>query len=75
MDNTCNCICLAIIILELSTSKAEIFLGLQYLLRKTSLAEDDAFTFLKGDNDVDFITFSNFCEALHQVLYFSKFSI
>lgn len=74
-DNTCNCICLAIMVLELFTSKPEIFLGLQYLLRKTSLAEDDAFAFLKGDNHVDFITFSNFCEALHQVLYFSKFSI
>ncbi|XP_059456722.1 uncharacterized calcium-binding protein At1g02270-like isoform X2 [Corylus avellana] len=49
----------------LRTSWAEAVFGIiKYVLRKTS---DDAFAFLKGDNHVDFITFSNFCEALHRV--------
>ncbi|KAF5464612.1 hypothetical protein F2P56_014680 [Juglans regia] len=39
----------------------------KYLLRKTSLAEGDAFAFLKGENHGDFITYSAFCEALRQV--------
>ncbi|KAE8719677.1 Ovate family protein 5 [Hibiscus syriacus] len=35
-------------------------------LRKASLTEDDAFAFLKADNDGDYITYSGFCEALRQ---------
>lgn len=58
-----------ILVLELSTPDSEIFLGSQYLLRKLSLAEGDAFAFFKGENRGDFITYSTFCEALHQVLY------
>ena len=51
------------------------FFLFQYLLRKASLAEDDAFAFLKGDNLGDFITYSAFCEALRLVLYFSHLAI
>ncbi|XP_040992063.1 uncharacterized calcium-binding protein At1g02270-like isoform X2 [Juglans microcarpa x Juglans regia] len=52
----------------LRTSWAEAVFGIiKYLLRKTSLAEDDAFAFLKGENHGDFITYSAFCEALRQV--------
>uniref|UniRef100_A0A2N9J8L4 EF-hand domain-containing protein n=1 Tax=Fagus sylvatica TaxID=28930 RepID=A0A2N9J8L4_FAGSY len=52
----------------LRTSWAEAVFGiLKYLLRKASLAEDDAFAFLKGDNLGDFITYSAFCEALRLV--------
>ncbi|VVA12133.1 PREDICTED: calcium-binding [Prunus dulcis] len=36
-------------------------------LQKASMAENDAFAFLKGDSRGDFITSSAFCEALHQV--------
>lgn len=42
------------------------FLHFQYLLRRASLTESDAFTFLKADNE-DCITYSGFCEALRQV--------
>ncbi|KAB1212390.1 hypothetical protein CJ030_MR5G020703 [Morella rubra] len=59
--------CQVIGFLELSTSRAEIFFGFLYLLRKASVAEDDAFAFLKGDNHSDFITCSAFSEALRQV--------
>ncbi|XP_023925290.2 uncharacterized calcium-binding protein At1g02270 isoform X2 [Quercus suber] len=52
----------------LITSWAEaVFSIIKYLLRKASLAEDDAFAFLKGDNQGDFITFSALHEALRQV--------
>ncbi|KAF5464614.1 hypothetical protein F2P56_014680 [Juglans regia] len=52
----------------LRTSWAEAVFGIiKYLLRKTSLAEGDAFAFLKGENHGDFITYSAFCEALRQV--------
>ncbi|KAL4622018.1 hypothetical protein ACB092_06G267000 [Castanea dentata] len=52
----------------LRTSWAEaVFSIIKYLLRKASLAEDDAFAFLKGDNQGDFITFSSLYEALRQV--------
>lgn len=55
----------------LRTSWAEaVFSILKYLLRKASLAEDDAFAFLKGDNQGDFITFSALHEALSQVKLF-----
>ncbi|KAF5731319.1 hypothetical protein HS088_TW19G00927 [Tripterygium wilfordii] len=39
----------------------------QYLLRRASLTEYDAFAFLKADNDSDYITYSGFCEALRQL--------
>jgi len=38
----------------------------QYLLRRDSLTERDAFAFLKVDNE-DCITYSSFCAALIQV--------
>lgn len=40
---------------------------LQYLLRRASLTAEDAFAFLKTDNDGDHITFMGFCETLRQV--------
>ncbi|KAG6786948.1 hypothetical protein POTOM_008569 [Populus tomentosa] len=36
-------------------------------LQKASLVENDAFAFLKADNNGNFITYSAFCEALRQV--------
>ncbi|KAG6730499.1 hypothetical protein I3842_01G083000 [Carya illinoinensis] len=52
----------------LRTSWAEAVFGIiKYLLRKTSLAEGDAFGFLKGENQGDLISYSAFCEALRQV--------
>ncbi|XP_030930316.1 uncharacterized calcium-binding protein At1g02270-like isoform X2 [Quercus lobata] len=52
----------------LRTSWAEaVFSIIKHLLRKASLSEDDAFAFLKGDNQGDFITFSALQEALRQV--------
>ncbi|KAM5555840.1 putative calcium-binding protein [Rosa sericea] len=52
----------------LKTSWCEAVFGiLRRQLRKASMAENDAFAFLKGDNHGDFITSSAFCEALHQV--------
>lgn len=39
----------------------------QYHLRRASLTEQDAFAFLKGDSDGDYITYTDFCEALRQV--------
>ncbi|XVF10209.1 hypothetical protein REPUB_Repub07fG0162900 [Reevesia pubescens] len=36
-------------------------------LRKASMTEDDAFAFLKADNDGDYITYLGFCEALRQL--------
>ncbi|KAL3604303.1 hypothetical protein D5086_005162, partial [Populus alba] len=36
-------------------------------LQKASLVENDAFAFLKADNNDNFITYSAFCEALRQV--------
>lgn len=42
-------------------------LSLQYHLRRASLTEDDAFVFLKADNDSDCISYLGFCEALRQV--------
>jgi hypothetical protein len=40
---------------------------MQYLLRRASLTAEDAFAFLKTDNDGDHITFMGFCETLRQV--------
>ncbi|XP_044485922.1 uncharacterized calcium-binding protein At1g02270 [Mangifera indica] len=52
----------------LKTSWSEAVFGMfKYLLRKASLTEDDAFAFLKADNDGDYITCSGFCEVLQQL--------
>ncbi|XP_050155947.1 uncharacterized calcium-binding protein At1g02270-like isoform X2 [Malus sylvestris] len=52
----------------LKTSWCEAVFGiLRRQLRKASMAENDAFAFLKGDSHGDFITSSAFCEALQQV--------
>ncbi|XP_023553500.1 uncharacterized calcium-binding protein At1g02270 isoform X2 [Cucurbita pepo subsp. pepo] len=52
----------------LKTSWSEAVFGMfKYLLRRASLTEDDAFAFLKADNDGDYITYSGFCEALRQL--------
>ncbi|XP_024932206.3 uncharacterized calcium-binding protein At1g02270-like isoform X2 [Ziziphus jujuba] len=52
----------------LKTSWGEAVFGiLKYQLRKASMTEIDAFAFLKGENYGDYITYSAFCEALHQV--------
>ncbi|KAJ0111666.1 hypothetical protein Patl1_00722 [Pistacia atlantica] len=52
--------------MELSISNAKIS-WLQNQLQKASLAENEAFVFLKADNNGEVITYSAFCEALHQV--------
>ncbi|RYR74909.1 hypothetical protein Ahy_A02g009620 isoform B [Arachis hypogaea] len=52
----------------LKTSWAEaVFSILKYQLRKASLSEDGAFTFLKGDNCANAVTYLSFHEALRQV--------
>ncbi|XP_040873204.1 uncharacterized calcium-binding protein At1g02270 isoform X1 [Glycine max] len=52
----------------LKTSWAEaVFSILKFQLRKASVSEDDAFTFLKGDNYADSVTYFSFSEALRQV--------
>lgn len=53
----------------LKTSWSEaVFSILKFQLRKASLSEDDAFTFLKGDNYGDSsVTYFSFSEALRQV--------
>ncbi|KAA0061375.1 putative calcium-binding protein [Cucumis melo var. makuwa] len=52
----------------LKTSWSEAIFGMfKYLLRRASLTEDDAFAFLKADNDGDYITYSGFCEGLRQL--------
>ncbi|CAN6568460.1 unnamed protein product [Malus baccata var. baccata] len=52
----------------LKTSWCEAVFGiLRRHLRKASMAENDAFAFLKGDSHGDFITTTAFCEGLHQV--------
>ncbi|KAK9145898.1 hypothetical protein Sjap_005801 [Stephania japonica] len=44
-----------------------VFSIIKYHLCEASLNENGAFVFLKGDSHDDFITYSAFCEALHQV--------
>ncbi|KAJ8467788.1 hypothetical protein OPV22_030340 [Ensete ventricosum] len=44
-----------------------VFSIIKYLLRAASLAEDNAFAFLKVDSPGDYITYSGFCQALHQL--------
>ncbi|KAM7266805.1 hypothetical protein ACFE04_008971 [Oxalis oulophora] len=52
----------------LKTSWSEAVFGMfKYLLRKASLREEDAFSFLKTDNDGDFVTYSDFWGALRQL--------
>ncbi|XP_064976840.1 uncharacterized calcium-binding protein At1g02270-like isoform X2 [Musa acuminata AAA Group] len=52
----------------LRTSWNEAVFGIiKYLLRAASLAEDNAFAFLKVDSPGDYITYSGFCQALHQL--------
>ncbi|EOA13386.1 hypothetical protein CARUB_v10026428mg [Capsella rubella] len=52
----------------LKTSWSEAVFGMfRYLLRRASLTAEDAFAFLKTDNDGDHITFLGFCETLRQL--------
>ncbi|XWS48672.1 hypothetical protein CRYUN_Cryun13aG0096200 [Craigia yunnanensis] len=52
----------------LKTSWSEAVFGMfKNQLRKASLTEDDAFAFLKADNNGDYITYLGFCEALRQL--------
>ncbi|KAJ0551848.1 putative EF-hand domain, endonuclease/exonuclease/phosphatase, EF-hand domain pair [Helianthus annuus] len=52
----------------LKTSWSDAVFGLfKYHVRRASLTEEDAFAFLKADNDGDGITYSGFCEALRQL--------
>ncbi|MBA0636117.1 hypothetical protein Godav_029098 [Gossypium davidsonii] len=52
----------------LKISWAEAAFGIiKFQLQKASLAENDAFAFLRADNSVDHITYSAFCDALRQV--------
>ena len=49
-----------------------LYSGFQYQLRKASMTEVDAFAFLKGDQQGDFITYTAFLEALRQVRFISS---
>ncbi|XP_047980523.1 uncharacterized calcium-binding protein At1g02270-like isoform X2 [Salvia hispanica] len=52
----------------LNASWSEAVLGMfKYQLKRASLTEEDAFAFLKADNDGDCITYAGFCEALRQL--------
>ncbi|XXG66985.1 hypothetical protein AAC387_Pa06g0431 [Persea americana] len=52
----------------LKTSWREAVFGIiKHRLRETSLAESDAFNFLKGDSSGDCIRYSAFCQALRQL--------
>ncbi|KAF9600898.1 hypothetical protein IFM89_013805 [Coptis chinensis] len=52
----------------LKTSWSEaVFSIIKYQLREASLLETDAFAFLKADSPGEYITFSGFSEALHQL--------
>ncbi|XP_024987589.1 uncharacterized calcium-binding protein At1g02270-like isoform X1 [Cynara cardunculus var. scolymus] len=52
----------------LKTSWSDAVFGLfKYHVRRASLIEEDAYAFLKADNDGDYITYSGFCEALRQL--------
>lgn len=52
----------------LNASWSEAVLGMfKYQLRRASLTEEDAFAFLKADNDGDCISYAGFCEALRQL--------
>ncbi|XVF72910.1 hypothetical protein PTKIN_Ptkin12aG0158500 [Pterospermum kingtungense] len=52
----------------LKISWAEAAFGIiKYQLQKASLAENDAFAFLRAENNGNYITYSAFCDALRQV--------
>eukprot|EP00262_Sarcandra_glabra_P003014 TRINITY_DN13452_c0_g1_i1.p1 TRINITY_DN13452_c0_g1~~TRINITY_DN13452_c0_g1_i1.p1 ORF type:complete len:258 (+),score=49.83 TRINITY_DN13452_c0_g1_i1:60-776(+) len=52
----------------LKTSWIEAVFGIiKYQLRGASLSESDAFAFLKADSPGDYITYTGFCQALHQL--------
>ncbi|XXG77585.1 hypothetical protein AAC387_Pa08g1712 [Persea americana] len=52
----------------LKTSWREAVFGIiKYRLHEASLAENDAYAFLKADSHGDYITYSGFCQALHQL--------
>ncbi|GMJ00991.1 hypothetical protein like AT1G02270 [Hibiscus trionum] len=52
----------------LKISWAEAAFGIiKYQLQKASLDEKDAFDFLRGDNNDNYITYSAFCDALKQL--------
>ncbi|GMI73682.1 hypothetical protein like AT1G02270 [Hibiscus trionum] len=52
----------------LKISWAEAAFGIiKYQLQKASLDEKDAFDFLRGDNNGNYITYSAFCDALKQL--------
>ncbi|KAL1539809.1 hypothetical protein AAHA92_24246 [Salvia divinorum] len=52
----------------LNASWSEALLGMfKYQPNRASLTEEDAFVFLKADNDGDCISYAGFCEALRQL--------
>ncbi|XP_022757657.1 uncharacterized calcium-binding protein At1g02270-like isoform X2 [Durio zibethinus] len=52
----------------LKISWAEAAFGIiKYQLQKASMAENDAFAFLRADNNGNYISYSGFCDALRQV--------
>nr|GMD58528.1 uncharacterized calcium-binding protein At1g02270 [Ipomoea batatas] len=52
----------------LKTSWSQAVFGMfKYQLRRASLTEEDAFAFLKADSSDDYISYSDFCEALRQL--------
>ncbi|XP_019195115.1 PREDICTED: uncharacterized calcium-binding protein At1g02270 [Ipomoea nil] len=52
----------------LKTSWSQAIFGMfKYQLRRASLTEEDAFAFLKADSSDDYISYSDFCEALRQL--------
>ncbi|KAL6004113.1 hypothetical protein ACLOJK_004660 [Asimina triloba] len=53
-------------LLKMSWNEA-VFGIIKYLLRQASPAEKDAFAFLKGGGHGDYVTYSGFCQALHQL--------
>ncbi|PPS18720.1 hypothetical protein GOBAR_AA01849 [Gossypium barbadense] len=54
----------------LKISWAEAAFGIiKYQLQKASLNEKDAFDFLRADNNGNYITYSDFCDALKQVFF------
>lgn len=53
---------------SLKTSWSEaVFSIIKYQLREVSLKENDAFAFLKADSPGEYITYSGFSDALHQL--------
>ncbi|WOL07105.1 hypothetical protein Cni_G15842 [Canna indica] len=50
-----------------SSWKQAVFGIIKYLLQAASLTEENAFAFLKADSPGDYITYTGFCQALHQL--------